>query len=98
MGASNRHVPWCVPCNAIVANVHGAGPWRNHKYVNAEENMKIQHMLPGLTNAVGIFGVYLILDSALAAVRQSAKHGEEGAKAIAELKKLKKELGVEDEH
>merc|ERR1712010_412627 len=73
----------------------GQDAWRDHKYVNVNENMAVKHMLPGLTNAAGIFGVYVILDSAFNAMKQNARHGEEGAKAIAELKKLKRELGQE---
>merc|ERR1712072_438157 len=74
----------------------GQDAWRDHEYVNASNNMKVRHMLPGLTNAAGIFAVYLVLDAAVGAMSASAKHAEEGGKAIAELKKLKKEMGSED--
>ena len=44
-----------------------------------------------LGNAVGIFGVYLILDAAATAVSNAGKRDAKGAAAIAELKKLKGE-------
>merc|ERR1711934_426371 len=74
----------------------GQDAWRDHKYVNVNENMKVQHMLPGFTNAVGIFSVYLVLDAAAGAISAQSKAAHEGAKAAAELRKLKKEHGIED--
>merc|ERR1712046_12943 len=73
---------------------HGQDAWRDHKYVNVNNNMKMEHMLPGFTNAVGIFAVYLILDQAATAVHNMNHSAEKGAKAVAELKKLKKEHGI----
>merc|ERR1711934_213444 len=76
----------------------GQDAWRDHPLVAAKNNMKPEHMLPGFTNAVGIFGVYLILDAAATAVSNSGKNQAKGEKAIRELAKLKKEHGIADSH
>merc|ERR1712224_797422 len=73
----------------------GQDAWRDHKYVNVNTNMAMDHMLPGFKNAVGIFSVYLVLDGAATAFRNMGEAAKESAHAIAELKKLKKEHGLE---
>merc|ERR1711871_800168 len=76
----------------------GQDAWRDHKYVNVNENLKIEHMMPGFVNAAGIFSVYLILDGMATAFSNSSKAAAKGAKAVAELKKFKKEHGIVDDH
>merc|ERR1712094_34972 len=72
----------------------GQDAWRDHKYVNVNENMKIQHMMPGFINAAGIFLVYIILDGTMGMFRNMNKQAHKAAQAQLELKKLKREHGL----